>query len=356
MSKTWREIHPDFRLNRVRYSFDDLWDMGYSLVKEGEAFERHIGNFLLDWIGEKDTIAVQTSGSTGTPKTIQLKKEHIVNSASATGSFFDLKSGQSALLCLPCGFIAGKMMLVRALVLGLHLEYIEPISNPLAGMDKSYGFCAMVPLQAENSLPKLTSIKKLIVGGAPISHVLGEKLKSLPTQVFETYGMTETITHIAAKRMDDEGSFFKVLPNVTISKDKRGCLVIDAPNIGVHQLATNDLVELHGDDKFVWLGRYDNVINSGGIKLIPEQIEEKLNDILDSRFFVVGIPDERLGEKLVLVVEGTYDTEKLNEDVKKLESLSEYEVPKEILRAHKFIETGNGKIKRAATLKEALQN
>ncbi|WP_422351327.1 AMP-binding protein [Flagellimonas sp.] len=391
---SWHKIHPSFKLNGIHYAFDELLEVGYSLIKEGAPFEKSIGDFLVEWAMETATVVVQTSGSTGIPKDIGLKKEHMVNSALATGSYFNLLPGNTALLCLPCSSIAGKMMLVRAMVLGLELDYVEPSSTPLSGIGKTYDFSAMVPLQVEKSLVHLNQIKTLIIGGAPVSFGLKEKLQTVSTMCYETYGMTETITHVAVRAIqngkwktenskvsvraqsrtnrsgqnpnlkiqdsnnptvsssavENQQSNFSALPNITFSQDKRGCLVIDAPKISDEPVVTNDLVELINETQFLWLGRYDSIINSGGVKLIPEQIEQKLASLIASRFFVAGIPDKTLGQKLVLVIEGEEtDNSKLLQEIKSLKVLDKYEIPKGIHYLSKFIETPSGKVDRLKT-------
>ncbi|NAS13454.1 AMP-binding protein [Poritiphilus flavus] len=349
------KVHPEFRFNGIHFSESELAEVAYSLIKEGEDFEIAIGDFILDWLSDSDEIAVKTSGSTGAPKNIYLKKQHMVNSAMATASFFELKPGHTVLLCLPANYIAGKMMLVRAMILGLDIDCIRPESNPLAHTGKSYEFVAMVPLQLTNSLGQLNRVKKLLVGGAPLGDRIKEALDKEGTLVYESYGMTETITHIALKKVNHNlpgtVAAFETLPGVKISKDNRGCLVIEAPGISSSRVITNDLVELTTESSFQWLGRFDNVINSGGVKLIPEQIERKLKSILENRFFAYGVPDDKLGTKLVLFVEGETDVKKLMSDIKLLKTLSKYEVPKEILQLSVFEETPAGKLDRAKTAK-----
>ena len=336
-------------------SFNDLDEVSYSLIKEGEPYQRVLGEFLLDWIDKETTIPIKTSGSTGIPKKILLEKQHMVNSAMATGTFFDLYPGNTALLCLPGNYIAGKMMLVRAMVLGLELDWIAPSSTPLRSFETCYHFCAMVPVQLENSLDQIDHIKTVIVGGAPISKSLKVKIQDKKTDIFETYGMTETITHIAIKKVNHGAEdYFKTLPNVKVYSDERDCLVISAPDINAEPIITNDIVDLISDTKFNWLGRYDNIINSGGVKLIPEQIERKLAPIIDGRFFVAGIPDEKLGQKLILLVEENFENYELVEKVKSLETLEKYEIPKDILFLENFTETENGKISRMSTLQHIL--
>ncbi|NQW35749.1 MAG: AMP-binding protein [Flavobacteriales bacterium] len=362
--KHLNKIHSNFSLNGCKFkSINDL-------LSSSESISEGVFLFLIDWFHADDFIVVQTSGSTGKPKTIKIKKEFMVNSALATGDFFNLKEDTTALLCLSPNYIAGKIMLVRALVLGWHLDVVNPSSHPLDGHHKTYDFCAMIPLQVQNSLLQLDRIKTLIIGGAAIDKILEQQLQKLKTRVFATYGMTETVTHIAVKQLNNcrtnvtssaspkdlfwqavETPFkdsFKTLPNVFISKDKRGCLVIKAPKISDAPIITNDLVDIIDSQHFKWLGRYDTIINSGGIKIIPEMVEQKLENILLFRFFITGLSDKKLGEKVTLVCEGKAQSiEKLQ--IEKV--LSKYENPKQILFVEKFVETNTHKINRKATLK-----
>lgn len=356
------ETHPSFRLNKLYYSNDELSSVAYSLIKEGEAYEGQTGNFLLDWLNEKDFVEVKTSGSTGTPKTIRIRKESMINSAKATGRFFDLPAGTTALHCLPSNFIAGKMMLVRAMVLGWHLDLVLPKANPLDRVFKIYDFCAMTPFQLDNSLSRLHLIKKLIVGGGAVSSNQKDLVQGIATEVYETYGMTETVSHIAARRINpkkikQDPIPFSVLPNVSISVDDRECLVIKAPQLSEEKIVTNDVVEILTPKTFIWKGRSDNIINSGGIKLHPEEIEEKLAPILAHRFFISSLPDPALGEKLILMVESDFSEtalRNLEREIRGSHKLGKYEIPKKIYFVEKFEETPNGKINRANTLKARL--
>lgn len=336
------KFHKNFKLNNNSFSTVD------ELLAFSSNFSIEINQFLETWFSDDKTIIVQTSGSTGIPKSIQLKKELVINSAKATGNFFGLQKNTTALMCLPIAYIAGKMMLIRALTLGWQLDIVAPNSNPLEKVKKEYDFSAMVPLQLENSLSKINLIKKLIVGGGVVSNSLQDKLQNISTHVFATYGMTETITHISVKklnRIQNKPNFYQVLPKVKIYKDQRNCLVIDAPNVTEELVITNDVVDLISDTQFVWLGRFDNVINSGGIKLYPEKIEEKLSKILTNRFFVAGVSEEKLGEKLILIVEGN------EQEIKFAKAeLLKYEVPKEVFFIDQFIETDSGKIQRLKTI------
>lgn len=341
---TYENVHNQFKLNGFHLKKDDLCRVAYSFIKEGEDFEVPVGDFLLDWFDAKPYIEMETSGSTGNPKVIRVAKQAMVHSALATGDFFKLAPGDKALHCLPVKYVAGKMMLVRSLILGLDLDFVAPTAHPLKNNGTLYDFIAMVPLQAQNSTNELKNVKKLIVGGAKINNLLEHKLMQVPTQVFETFGMTETISHIAAKKINEKA--FTVLPNVTISCNENKCLVIHAPRISDEIIITNDLVELIDENKFVFLGRADNVINSGGVKLIPEQIELKLAAKIENRFFIHSKEDATLGEKVILVIEG--DLHPLDPHL--FEDLEKYEKPKEIVFVAKFTETANGKIIRKESL------
>jgi len=308
---------------------------------------KDVNQFISEWYSSDDEMIIQTSGSTGKPKSISVKKKCMRNSAQLTGKTFNLKEGDTALLCIPMKYIAGKMMVVRALELGLDLKVVEPSSNPLNGIKEIVDFSAMVPFQLENSLNQLNKIKTLIIGGGQVSPKLVEKLQIESTQVYETYGMTETLTHVAIKPLNGPNisDLFRALDGIHFEKDDRGCLAIHASALNPVPIVTNDLVELIDENSFRWLGRFDNVINSGGVKIIPELVEAKLLSIIpNNRFFINGESDESLGEKVVLVVEG-------NVIEISFDSLEKFEKPKEIYFISEFLETESGKIRRGETLK-----
>lgn len=339
--KNW--VHKDFQLNGCTFSNEK------EMLEFSKTISSALDTFLSEWFSEKETLTVKTSGSTGQPKDIALRKEFMVNSAIATGDFFNLKEKTSALCCLPINFIAGKMMMVRAMTLGWHIDVVEPNSFPLAEIEKDYDFSAMVPLQVKNSLEKLDHIKKLIVGGGVVSFELQQQFQNLSTEIYATYGMTETITHIAVKKLNQGAwNLYQTLPNVHITADDRNCLVINAPNVSEELVITNDVVSINSSDEFEWKGRYDNVVNSGGIKLNPEAIEKKLSEFISNRFFVIGIQDEDLGEKLILIIEG--ETHSLSENI--FSNLSKYERPKQVHFVKKFVETETKKVKRKETLQK----
>lgn len=352
-------MHPSFKINNSSFTSQSFLSYVEELIIEEQLYLQEIGLFLKEWINEEEYVTVHTSGSTGVPKEIKLSKKHMCNSALATGAYFGLKENTTALLCLSANYIAGKMMLVRAMVLGWDIHLVSPKLNPLLNLEGSFDFCAMVPLQVEESLPQLSKIKQLIIGGGVVSPKLHQQLQCVNTNCFATYGMTETITHIAVKKLNNFNtvssnkkinSYYHILSNVNISQDNRDCLVIDAPLVSNETITTNDIVKLHSETKFEWIGRYDNVINSGGIKLFPEQIEEKLSQLIKKRFFVFGIPDDKLGEKLILIIESDVRLSLSKSDYKKC-LLTKYEIPKEVFVIDKFIETPTGKIQRKQNLK-----
>ncbi len=334
------------------------------------SWEMDVYHFIQEWLDEKPTIQAQTSGTTGTPKTILLQKNKMIASALKTGEYFDLKKNKKALLCLSPNYIAGKMMIVRAFVLGLDLVLVEPSGNPLKNTDfDTIDFAAMVPLQVLNSFQnekeyhQLQKIKKTIIGGGAVSKTLLNFIQKEKNNFYATYGMTETITHIAVKKLrggllqlsskNEQSDFFETLPNVQIKTDQRGCLIINAPDVAEETITTNDLVEIISPTKFKWLGRYDNIINTGGVKVIPENVEALLGKHLERRFFISSQPDEVLGERIILIIEGTVFAKKEKEELSNFmkNNLAKFSIPKAVFFIEKFVETDSGKIKRAATKK-----
>ena len=357
MTPHYSKIHNRFKLNGLHYNREALKEVAYSLIKEGESHEKSIGDFLIDWLNDKDFVFVKTSGSTGAPKIIRLQKQTMVNSAIATGDFFKLEPGHKALHCLPSEYIAGKMMLVRALILGLEIDYVQPTTMPVFDTTTPYDFCAMIPLQVHHCIDRVNTMRTIIIGGARVPKDLIEDMQSKTTRFFETYGMTETATHVALKRLNGEvgDDLFTALPGVTFEKDQRDCLVISAPSLVEEVLITNDVVDLMSDKEFVWLGRYDNVINSGGLKLFPERIEGKLQNCIQERYIIASEPDETLGEQLILIVEKPNDSiEAIQSKLASVKALNKHEIPKKIYAVDAFSETDNGKIQRKHTVSIAL--
>ena len=343
-----------------------------SLFPENE-FEEKVISFLQEWFSDSETVSVQTSGSTGIPKVFEIEKKRMLNSAKMTCDFLGLKEGDTALLCLPVQYISGKMMLVRAIERKLKVIISVPSSAP--EISQNIDFCAMTPLQVQNSLDKIHFIKNLIIGGAAVSENLKSQLTSsiqhpASNKIYETYGMSETLSHIALKQISPiQEEYFTILNDVEISVDERNCLKIFAPKLNPEILQTNDIVELmhfmnsvrkpsvyaQCDKKqFKFLGRFDNVINSGGVKIFAEELENLVKKHIDKDLVFLGKPDETLGEKLILVIEDASTPLSMTEIKSQISNLkfpSKFHIPKEILFLEKFPRAENGKVLRKEILK-----
>jgi Acyl-CoA synthetases (AMP-forming)/AMP-acid ligases II len=339
-------------LNGQTYSREELLGMALEGAESPKEYLRLFWNFIADWLDGNDYVEVSTSGSTGKPKKIRVLKQHMVNSARMTCDALGLQKGDSALLCLSTGYIAGKMMVVRAMVGGLDLTVVEPSGTPL--IDKDYIFCAMVPMQVFNLAPSghlvftLNRISNLIIGGGAISSTLKKMIEPLTVTCYSTYGMTETVSHIALHRLNGSNRqhAYHPMPNVAVSLNEKGCLVIDAPLVTSSKLVTNDIAEVYPDGSFKILGRLDNIINTGGVKVSPEVVEAKLSGCAHVSFAISSVPDQRLGDMVVLVVEGAEDFIFNYRDV-----LLSYEMPKKIIHLGNIPHTPNGKVDRIALRK-----
>ena len=321
--------------------------------------------FLDEWFDESPTLRVFTSGSTGTPKELFVRKEQMMNSARITCEALHLQEGDKALLCMPLRYIAGKMVVVRALVAGLELIVREPSGHPLADVNEHLRFAAMIPLQVFNSLSvpqeasRLEDTDILIIGGGAIDKQLEAALRKMKNTIYSTYGMTETLSHIALRRLNGTEASERYTPflSVSISLSADHTLVIDAPQVCDETLVTNDVVELFPDGTFQIIGRKDNIINSGGIKIQTECVEKTLRSIISVNFALTAVPHPKFGEALVLLVEK--DNEK-KIDPKELEGqvksvLPKYQQPKQILWIKALPLTQTGKISRAECRKLAAE-
>lgn len=350
-----------FQLTLANRSFQTKEDFG--LENAGfPAFAKEALQFCKEWISGKSTFTQQTSGSTGVPKEIQVSRAQMIASAKGTQDFFQTDENTRLLCCLDPRYIAGKMMLVRAMVWDCPIELIEPRSNPLSEVNEVPDFVAMVPMQVEAclhdrySLEKLKKIKHLIIGGAPISSGLKDQLLKNGIQAYQTYGMTETVSHIALAKITAGELTYRLLPGIEYGLDGRNALWIKSASSNNELVQTNDLVELVAQHSFRWLGRADFVINSGGVKLHPEILEAKAEAAVhslypQSAFFFFGQKDEKLGEKLCLLIEAKGDSEntsKLLIALKKV--MGKYEVPKNIFTVSEFSRTPSGKINRLKTI------
>ena len=270
--------------------------------------------FIAEWYSESEYVHVQTSGSTGAPKPMLVEKQRMLNSARITCDFLGLHEGDTALLCMSLDYIAGKMMVVRALERHLKLIAVPPSGHPLSTTQEAIDFAAMVPMQVYNSTQvpeecdRLKRIRHLIIGGGAIDDALAAELKNFPNAVWSTYGMTETLSHIALRRLSgpESSDWYTPFPSVKVCLSDEGCLVIAAPEVCSESLVTNDIAEI-SPQGFRILGRKDNVICSGGIKIQIEQVERQLHPHLQVPFLITKRPDAKFGEIVVLLTEGAVD-------------------------------------------------
>ncbi len=313
-------------------------------------WEKELFSFLNEWFSDADFVLAQTSGSTGEPKPVELPKSLMCKSAERTIGYFGLKKGDHILLSLPCRYIAGKMMVVRTIVGRMNLITADPAGNFDFLKNETFDFGAMVPNQIFKILEKpsgmeiLQKIRNLLVGGSAISSSLEAQIAPLSNRVFSTYGMTETASHIAIRELSgaQRSDFYQCLHGISVSVNENNCLRIHLPELA-EPLQTNDLAELQSETSFKILGRADSVIISGGIKYSPEIIEKKLEGLFAQRFIISSLPDEKLGEKLVLVIEGNDSpTQSVKEKLETI--LPSFELPKSILFLEQFPETSSGKI------------
>ncbi|QIA07580.1 AMP-binding protein [Draconibacterium halophilum] len=319
--------------------------------KPPSEWEQNWLDFLAEWYHPNDAIEVQTSGSTGTPKTITLKKDFVAASAQRTIRFFDLHEGDRIMHCLPSRFIAGKLMTVRALIGKLDLHLVDPSSDFVdLPSDKPIKFAAMVINQVKKflALPK-QNIENLLIGGSAIPVSLEEQLQQISTNCYSSYAMTETATHIALRKLNsnDKTDCYNCVDGISVELDKRDCIRILMPGLKNGAIQTNDFGKLIDSHHFKVLGRVDNVIISGGIKFMPEQLEKKLENSMPLPFAFSSVPDELLGEKMILLVEGEADEQvKTSIAFQCRKLLQKYEQPKKIRFIDLLPRTENGKIDR----------
>lgn len=330
-------------------------------------YEAKVLDFIRQWLNGTQEFTLTTSGSTGPPAPIVLRRRQLEASAHRTADFFDLGPSDRALVCLNCEYIGGLMMLVRGLERNLHLTIVEPHADPFAYVaeDAEFDFSAFVPLQlkmvlAAGHADRLNRMKFLLVGGAPTDASLTQELQPLTTAVWLTYGMTETCSHVALRRLNgpQATSTFRVLTGIAAGQDERGCLTLRGDVTDDQLIVTNDVVNLLAAHTFAWLGRADFIINSGGVKVPAEKVELVLDVALaeigqSRRCFVAGQPHERLGQAVTAFIEGEALSAEQEKQLKVLlaERLSRYEQPKQLLYVPEFQTTATGKLNRAATLR-----
>ncbi len=322
-------------LNGKYYSHNQILNFDTNDCEENirDAFR-----FLKAWAGGCENFELQTSGSTGAPKLISLTRQAMETSALNTGRFLEWREGESALMVLPARYIAGKMMLVRAIVWQLELEIQSPAS--IVEPRRNYHFTALTPMQAKLSFSNLHRFGQIILGGEAVTSSFTKQLQEIPAAVWHTYGMTETASHVAMKRLNGMTPevYFTALPGITFSVDFRDCLQIHASFL-TDILKTNDVVRLKNNQQFEWLGRWDDVINTGGIKVFPLQIEEKLKPYISVPYYVTSVSHAVFGEAVALVIQG-------EGPIPDVSMLEKYERPVEVIRERSLEYTPTGKIVR----------
>lgn len=348
----------------------------FTSVYGAESFELKLADFLAEWFNGSPLVNVMTSGSTGSPKRMQVSKEKMLNSARMTVEFLKLKSRDTAYLCMPLQYIAGKMMVVRALQAGLDLIVREPCGRPLLPLlednESAPVFAAMIPMQVYNTLQAskdaidsnkgenaaslaqqeermLKDIKQLIIGGGAIDDNLGQSLLSFPHAVWSTYGMTETLSHIALRRLSGAAASLWYTPfaHVDLSLSQDQTLVIDAPLVADEQLITNDIVAFNELKQFRILGRKDNTINTGGVKVQIEEVENCLRPHLAVPFMITSCSDAKFGQIVVMLLE-TEQESVVKEAYQALEHLPPFWRAKLIFSVPALPLTGTGKPDRAS--------
>ena len=357
-------------LNGREYTYASIREYPAQLDTPLNGYEARVLDFVRQWLTGTQEFVLHTSGSTGTPSTIALRRRQLEASARRTADFFDLGPSDRALVCLNCEYIGGMMMLVRGLERNLHLTIVEPHADPFAFVadEANFDFSAFVPLQLQAVLaagraPRLNKMKAFLIGGAPADAALTQQLQPLQAAAWLTYGMTETCSHVALRRLNgpQATTSFRVLPGIAAGQDKRGCLTLRGDVTDDQLIITNDVVRLNAENHtFEWLGRADFIINSGGVKVPAEKVELVLDVALaeiraSRRCFVAGQPDERLGQVVTAFIEGPPLAQAQETALRSLltERLGRYEQPRQLRYVPAFAATPNGKLDRAATLRLA---
>jgi o-succinylbenzoate---CoA ligase len=358
-----KPILPDtLQLNGKVYSKQDIAGVSQASIASSSRLIREVMLFLESWFDESDMVALKTSGSTGVPKIIYAEKQKLVNSARITIEYFNLNKHDQLLLCLSPAFIAGKMMIVRAMLSGANLVTTDVEANPLALLNQPIDFAAMVPLQLaaalKESFNKFDLLKQLIIGGGSLPAEIEEEVQKISTACWHTYGMTETFSHIALRRLNgsDRNEYFSPLKGVSVSADERDCLVIVAPQLSAEPIVTNDIVQFNGG-QFKVLGRYDEVIVSAGYKIHPDIVEGKLGKLISQRYFVGSARHAGAGQQVVIFVEGSLTLSELYKLWNNIENtLDSHEIPRRIIACKHFIMLQSGKIDKMNTIKACSAN
>ncbi|AWU45901.1 AMP-binding protein [Blattabacterium punctulatus] len=347
---------------KIRINFSSKKKSNHLIFKGHPLYpwKKSIFSFLENWNNRNQSVLMSfTSGTTGIPKKVFFNKKYMYEYAKKTVDFLNLKNKKiRGLLCLSPNTIAAQMFLVRSIIFHWDIYCIPPSSNPLKNIKESFDIVSMVPMQVYSSLKSLKKIRILLIGGSPISIDLEKKLQKVSTICYATYGMTETLGHIALKKINGlyKTSYYQTLKNISINIDKRNCLGIFSPYCINSFIQTNDIVHIISRYKFNWIGRYDNIINSGGIKIIPELVEKIIYPFIPfyKRFFISSIPDKILGEKVILIIEGSIFSIKIPKYI--FIGKNRFYKPKNIFFIKNFIENSLGKLKRKEIKNKLMKN
>jgi len=353
-------------INERYWPFEAIQNSSINEWQTYPAFERYILEAARQWLSGQKTFQLQTSGSTGKPRGFSFSREQIQRSVQQTADTFGLVQGEALLNPLSIESVAGFMMLMRGLVCRMPVYCVEPGRAPLpeALRDCAFSFAAFVPLQLKTLLargyaPSLNAIKTIITGGGPVNAELEQAVRQLTTTVYHTYGMTETLTHVATRQLCPERkSAYTGVAGVHFEQTAEACLLIHTP-LWQEPVATNDRIRLIDSHHFEWLGRLDWVINSGGYKIQVEQAEDRIAAAFQDHwsavpeFFLFGTPDEALGERAVLIIKTAdpLDENARNALLSTLKGyLHSYAVPKALFDLRTFQYTPSGKLDRKGTI------
>ncbi len=343
-------------LNGAWISEEDIVNLNPSGASAKDPLIGKTLNFLQEWFDDQGKILLKTSGSTGQPKQIHVDKQKMVYSAAMTNTFFNIDENHKLLLCLSPEFIAGKMMIVRAMLAGAELITTSVDSNPIRTLKQAIDFSAMVPLQLASILnetpEKLNLIKKLIIGGSAFPPYLEQQIQNVQTDCWHTYGMTETLSHVALRKMNrgDRSDYFVPLKGIDISADERGCLMITMPYLSDQPIVSNDVVAIE-QQGFKVLGRYDEVIITAGYKIHPGIVEDKLSPFIKQKFFIAPEISVKAGQQVILFIEDQltmYDLFMLWDKLEKC--LKPQEIPRRIVQCDQFHYLPSGKLDKLKTI------
>lgn len=354
----------NIHISGTYYSSEDFRTNQMPPFFESSDTHKQLYNFLREWYSPSETIRLQTSGSTGKPKEIVVRKSQMLQSAAMTCRFFNLNKKSKALLCLSTEYIAGKMMVVRAIYCGMDLYPVETSGHPLAETSTAFDFAAMVPLQIYNSLTstiekeRLSQIKNIIVGGGAIDSELEEAIRGFQNSIYSTYGMTETLSHIGLRKINgiEASLYYTPLSGVNLKLSDNQTLTINAPHLSDEIIMTNDIAEIQPDGSFRIFGRIDNIINTGGLKVQIEEIEQKIRPYINGIFVITSIPHPKLGETVVLLVESLNQQNIIEDIINEVNKiLPRFQQPQYIYNVKEIPFTANGKPDRANAKRIAIE-